>query len=336
MKGAFSQNLNRRGRISFFLLALILLLCAFAEIIANDRPVVVQYQGTLYFPAWFEYMETEFGGEFEIAADFRDPLLESNIQERGWMLWPMVRFDYRSRNYDLPQPAPSPPSWQNPLGTDDQGRDVLARLIYGLRLSLLFAAIVTLSSAAIGVTAGVIQGFWGGWLDLVFQRIVEIWNALPSLYVLILLSSLVIPSFAWLALILVLFSWTQLVAVVRAEVLRVRAQDYILAAAALGVGNVRIMWRHVLPNALVATITYLPFLLSSALVTLTALDFLGLGLPPGSASLGELLAQGKRNLHAPWLGLTIFLSLTVVLSLLVFIGESLRDRYNPLHVSRHS
>ena len=265
-------------------------------------------------------LETTFGGDFETEAVYRDPYLAELIQAQGWMLWPPIRYSYETINYDLPVPAPAPPSAENWLGTDDQGRDVMARLIYGFRISVLFGLTLTLASSLIGVVAGAVQGYFGGWTDLLFQRFIEIWSGLPVLYLLIILASVVEPNFWWLLGLMLLFSWMALVGVVRAEFLRARNFEYVRAARALGVGNVTTMFRHLLPNAMVATLTFLPFILNGSITTLTSLDFLGFGLPPGSPSLGELLAQGKANLQAPWLGLTGFFSLAIMLSLLVFAG----------------
>jgi microcin C transport system permease protein len=291
---------------------------------------LLSYEGHWYTPAWQLYPETTFGGDFETEADYRDPYLEALIAAKGgWMLWPLVRYSYQTINYELPVPAPAPPSAENWLGTDDQGRDVVARLIYGFRLSVLFGLILTLASSVIGIAAGAVQGFFGGWTDLIAQRFIEIWSGLPVLFLLIIMASIVQPSFWWLLGLMLLFSWTTLVGVVRAEFLRGRNLDYVRAARALGASNTSIMFRHVLPNAMVATLTFMPFILSGSITTLTSLDFLGLGLPPGSASLGELLAQGKANLQAPWLGITAFLVLAVMLSLLVFIGEAARDAFDP-------
>lgn len=320
---------NRRGWWSLWLFLLLFGLSLGAEFIANDRPLLIYYQGEFYAPVFKDYAETDFGGDFPSAANYRDPHLAGLIEENGWMLWPPVRFRYDTVNYDLPVPAPAPPSADNWLGTDDQGRDVLARLIYGLRLSVLFGLLLTLTSSLIGVTAGAAQGYFGGRLDLFFQRFLEIWGGLPQLFILIIVSSVVTPGFWTLLLILMLFSWTSLVGVVRAEFLRARNFDYVRAARALGVSDGRIIFKHVLPNALVATLTFLPFILSGSIVALTALDFLGLGLPPGSASLGDLLRQGKDNLQAPWLGLSGFIVTALMLSLLVFVGEAVRDAFDP-------
>ena len=321
---------NRRGWWSLWLFLLLFLLSLVAELIANDKPLLISFDGQWYVPIAELYPETTFGGDFETEADYRDPYLEELIAaKKGWMLWPPIRYSYQTINYDLPVPAPAPPSAENWLGTDDQGRDVTARLIYGFRLSVLFGLILTLASSVIGIAAGAVQGFFGGWVDLIGQRFIEIWSGLPVLFLLIIMASIVQPSFWWLLGLMLLFSWTTLVSVVRAEFLRGRNLDYVRAARALGAGNVNIMFRHVLPNAMVATLTFMPFILSGSITTLTSLDFLGLGLPPGSASLGELLAQGKANLQAPWLGITAFVVLAVMLSLLVFIGEAARDAFDP-------
>ncbi|MBF0332617.1 MAG: ABC transporter permease [Alphaproteobacteria bacterium] len=320
---------NRRGFWSLWIFLAIFGASLCAELIANDRPLLVSYDGQLFFPVATNYPETTFGGDFPTTADYRDPYIRERIAEKGWILWPPIRYDHRAINYDLPVPAPAPPSADNLLGTDDQGRDVAARLIYGLRLSILFGLALTLVSSVIGVAAGAVQGYFGGWVDLIFQRFLEIWGGLPQLFILIIVSSVIVPGFWSLLAILVLFSWTNLVGVVRAEFLRARNFDYVRAARALGMGDAQIMWKHVLPNAMVATLTFTPFILNGSIVALTALDFLGLGLPPGSASLGDLLRQGKENLQAPWLGITGFVLVAVILSLLVFVGEAVRDAFDP-------
>ncbi len=303
--------------------------CLFAELIANDKPLMARYDGSFYFPVVQTLPETNFGGDFQTEADYRDPYVKDLINEKGWMIWPPIRFSYDTINYDLPQPAPSPPTLDNIIGTDDQGRDVAARVIYGFRISVLFGLILTIISSVIGITAGAFQGYYGGRLDLIMQRVIEVWSSLPSLYILIIFSAMFVPGFWTLLAILLLFSWVSLVDVVRAEFLRTRNFDYVRAANALGVSNHTIMWRHVLPNAMVATLTLMPFILTGSITALTSLDFLGLGLPPGSASLGEMLAQGKNNLQAPWLGITAFMSLALMLTLLTFIGEAVREAFDP-------
>jgi microcin C transport system permease protein len=344
---------NKRGYWSFWIFLVLFILSLFAEFIANDKPFYVRFDGKSYFPAVFTYAETDFGGDFETAADYRDPFLQKLIAEKGGtVLWPLIRYSYDTHNLDLPTPAPSKPTWlltekeceavvqkkelqscrdleYNWLGTDDQGRDVAARLIYGFRISVLFGLILTIISSVIGVAAGAVQGYFGGWTDLLFQRFIEIWTSIPSLYLLLIISSVLVPGFFVLLGILLLFSWVSLVGLVRAEFLRGRNFEYVQAARALGVSNPSIMFRHLLPNAMVATMTFLPFILSSSVMTLTALDFLGFGLPPGSPSLGELLSQGKSNVQAPWLGLAGFFSVAIMLSLLIFIGEAVRDAFDP-------
>ncbi|UCG00154.1 MAG: ABC transporter permease [Spirochaetaceae bacterium] len=320
---------NKRGFISLWIFLFFFILSLFAEMIANDVPLVIRFDGRIYLPLFKEYAETEFGGEFETAADYRDPYVLDLINEGGWMLWPPIRFSHDTINYDLPSPAPSPPSRINLLGTDDRGRDVLARVIYGFRVSVLFGFILTFFSTIIGVAVGAVQGYYGGWIDLLGQRFMEIWSGIPTLYILIILSSVVQPGFWLLLFILLLFSWMSFVGVVRAEFLRGRNFEYVLAAKAMGMTNTRVMFRHILPNAMIATLTFLPFTLSGSILVLTSLDFLGFGLPVGSPSLGELLAQAKTNLQAPWLGITIFLVLAIMLSLLVFIGEAVRDALDP-------
>jgi microcin C transport system permease protein len=296
-------------------------LTLFAEFIANDKPLLLRYEGKFYYPVFVEYPETE--------ADYRDPEVASLIEEKGWMVWPPVPYSYDTINYNLSVPAPAPPSPDNWLGTDDQGRDVVARLIYGFRISVLFGLVLTLLSSLVGIVAGAVQGYFGGLVDLLFQRFIEVWSGLPILYLLIILASVVEPNFWWLLGLMLLFSWMALVGVVRAEFLRVRNFDYVRAARALGVSDTMIMFKHILPNAMVATLTFLPFILNGSITTLTALDFLGFGLPPGAPSLGELLNQGKSNLQAPWLGITAFMVLAVMLSLLIFIGEAVRDAFDP-------
>ncbi len=351
---------NRRGYWSLWIFIGILLVSMFAEIVANDRPIVARYKGELLFPIIVDYPENKFGG-FLPVTDYKDPFVIKEINKHGWMLWPPIRHSYQSINFDYPGLKgfgdrclgfPAAPFWatsrgpcadapadlvtryqaignRNWLGTDDQGRDVLARVIYGARLSLLFGLVLTLFASIIGVTAGAVQGYFGGLVDLILQRVLEIWSSIPALFVLIIISSVLAPGFWTLLGVLLLFDWIAFVGVVRAEFLRVRNFEYITAARALGLSHGKIMFRHILPNAMVATLTFLPFRLSAAIGALTTLDFLGLGLPPGSPSLGELLSQGKSNLQAPWLGLTAFFSIAVLLSLLVFIGEAVRDAFDP-------
>lgn len=321
---------NKRALYSLWVFGFLFVLSLMAELIANDQPLLIKTDQGLFFPIVRNYTEIDFGGDFDATVDYRDPYISELITENnGSIVWPIIRFSYDTINFDLDQPAPSPPSSTNWLGTDDQGRDVMARLIYGFRLSIVFATVLTLASSVIGVLAGALQGYYGGKVDLFMQRFIEIWSGLPVLFLLIILASLVEPGFWWLLGIMLLFSWMNLVDVVRAEFLRARNLEYVRAARALGQPNSVIMYRHVLPNAMVATLTFLPFIFNGSLVTLTALDFLGFGLPPGSPSLGELVAQGKENLHAPWLGITAFLSLSVMLTLLIFIGEGIRDAFDP-------
>lgn len=344
---------NRRGYVSLWVFLVLFAVSMCAEFIASDKPFIVQYDGKYFFPVVRTYSETTFGGEFETAADYRDPYLQKLVADSGgYMVWPLIRYSYNTHNLDLPTPAPSKPTWllteqeceavvkkkglsgcrdleYNWLGTDDQGFDVVARLIYGFRISVLFGLILTSISSVIGVAAGAVQGYFGGWVDLIFQRFIEVWTAVPGLYLLLIISSVLVPSFFVLLGILLLFSWVSLVGLVRAEFLRGRNFEYIQAARALGVSNPVIMFRHLLPNAMVATMTFLPFILSGSVMTLTSLDFLGFGLPPGSASLGELLKQGKANIQAPWLGISGFFTLAIMLSLLIFIGEAVRDAFDP-------
>lgn len=343
---------NRRGYWALWLFVILFALSAVSEFVANDRPLVVSYKGEILFPAVVSYPESKFGG-FLAVTKYRDRFISDEIVANGWMLWPPIRYSYNTVDDALPGAAPSPPSWMlstdercsrypegtadrdctlgnwHWLGTDDQGRDVVARLLYGFRISVLFGLILTVISSVIGVIAGAIQGYLGGWVDLIFQRAIDIWTSIPALYLLLIISSVLAPSFWVLLGILLLFSWVSLVGVVRAEFLRGRNFEYIAAARALGVSDWTIMWRHLLPNAMVATVTFMPFILGGSITTLTSLDFLGYGLPVGSPSLGELLAQGKNNLTAPWLGITGFLVISVMLSLLIFVGEAVRDAFDP-------
>ncbi|WP_245895140.1 ABC transporter permease [Devosia submarina] len=343
---------NRRGWWSLWIFLALFLATLGSEFIANDRPILVSYKGELLFPAFVDYPESKFGG-FLAVTNYRDEFIASDISANGWALWPPVHFSYQTIDTYLPYSGSVAPSWlmsweefcsrypaqtADPnchmgnyhwLGTDDRGRDVLARLLYGFRISVLFGLTLTLFSSIIGVVAGAVQGYFGGWVDLLFQRFIEIWTSIPALYLLLIISSVIAPSFWVLLGILLLFSWVALVGIVRAEFLRGRNFEYIAAARALGVSNWTIMFRHLLPNAMVATLTFMPFILSGSVVTLTSLDLLGFGLPPGSPSLGELLAQGKNDLQAPWLGLTGFFTIAIMMTLLVFIGEAVRDAFDP-------
>jgi microcin C transport system permease protein len=321
---------NRRGYWSLWIFLALFIVTLFAEFIANDSPILIRYKGELYFPVFTSYSETTFGGDFMTEAEYREPFVQELItKEGGWILWPPVRYSYNTVNFALTEPAPSPPTAENLLGTDDQARDVLARVIYGFRISVLFGLTLTFFGSIIGVAVGAVQGYFGGWTDLLFQRFIEIWSGLPQLFLLIILASIVTPNFWWLLGIMLLFGWMALEGVVRAEFLRARNFDYVRAARALGVSNPTIIRRHVLPNAMVATFTFLPLILSGSITSLTALDFLGFGLPPGSPSLGELLAQGKANLQAPWLMWTSTITIAGMLTLLVFIGEAVRDAFDP-------
>lgn len=343
---------NRRGLWSFWIFLVLFVVTMFAEVVANDRPLIVSYKGEYYAPLFVDYPEEVFGG-FLPVTNYRDPFVQEEITANGWMIWPPIRYSYRTVNNEIPTPAPSAPSWTftkeelcvrypqgvadpnctygnyNWLGTDDQARDVLARLIYGFRISVLFGLILTGLSAVIGVFAGAVQGYFGGWVDLLFQRFIEIWSSIPVLYLLLIIAAILPPGFWILLGIMLLFSWVAFVGVVRAEFLRARNFEYVNAARSLGVGDWTIMVRHLLPNAMVATLTFLPFILNGSITTLTSLDFLGFGLPPGSPSLGELLQQGKNNLQAPWLGISGFVVLSLMLSLLVFVGEAVRDAFDP-------
>jgi microcin C transport system permease protein len=326
---------HRRGYISFWVFLVLFGFCLFAEFVANDRPLVMMFEGHLFIPVLFNYSETDFGSEFlPTEADYADPDLLKEIHEKGWAIWPLIPYNYKTVMHNMDRPAPSPPTWKNLLGTDDQARDVLARVIYGFRLSVLFGFTLTAISSVIGVAAGAVQGFYGGLTDLLFQRFIEIWSGMPQLYLLIILGSIITPSFWVLLIFLLLFSWMNLTGVVRAEFLRGRNLDYVRAARALGVRDSLLMWRHILPNAMVATLTFLPFTLSGSVTILSTLDFLGFGLPPGSPSLGELVAQGKNNLQAPWLGITAFIVLGGMLTLLIFVGEAVRDAFDPRRVPR--
>jgi microcin C transport system permease protein len=321
---------NKRGFWSLWLFLLLFGLSLFAEFIANDRPLLIRFDGQFYAPVLRDYDEDTFGADFlPISADYTTPDVRKAIEAKGWMIWPLLPYSYNTTVKDLDRPSPAPPSWRNPLGTDDQARDVLARVIYGFRLSVLFGFTLTAFTSVVGVAAGAVQGYYGGLTDLLFQRFIEVWSGMPELYLLIILGSMITPGFWVLLIFLLLFRWMNLTGVVRAEFLRGRNLEYVRAAKALGVSDVRVMWRHILPNAMVATLTYLPFILSGSVALLSTLDFLGFGLPPGSPSLGELVAQAKSNLQAPWLGLTAFFVLGGVLTLLIFVGEAVRDAFDP-------
>ncbi|KGF70159.1 peptide ABC transporter permease [Hoeflea sp. BAL378] len=343
---------NRRGYWSLWIFLVLFIASLLAEFIANDRPILASYKGEILYPVLVDYPEEKFGG-FLARTDYRDPFIQDEIEANGWVIWPPIRYSYTTANSYIPHSAPTAPFWlmdketrcqayplkdedpgctlgnMNWLGTDDQARDVTARMIYGFRISVLFGLTLTIFSALIGIAAGAVQGYFGGWTDLLMQRFIEIWSSMPVLYILLIIAAVLPPGFWILLGIMLLFSWVSFVGIVRAEFLRARNFEYVNAARALGVGNATIMFRHLLPNAMVATLTFLPFILSGSITTLTSLDFLGFGLPPGSASLGELIAQGKRNLQAPWLGLTAFFTISIMLSLLIFIGEATRDAFDP-------
>ncbi len=320
---------NKLGFGCFIVFIIIFVLSLAAELIANDKPLLVKYEQSLYLPVLKAYPETTFGGVFETEADYKDPVVQQLIADRGWAVWPLIEFSYQTPNLDLTVPVPSPPTAQNWLGTDDQGRDVLARILYGLRVSLLFGFALTFASAALGILVGAIQGYYGGWVDLIGQRVLEVWGGLPMLFMVMILVSMFTPSVYWLFVIMLLFGWTTLVGLVRAEFLRARNFDYVRAARSLGVTDRTIMFRHILPNAMSSSLSQFPFMLTANITALTALDFLGYGLPPDAASLGELLLQGKNNLNAPWLALSGFFTLAIVLSLLIYIGEATRDAFDP-------
>jgi microcin C transport system permease protein len=352
---------NRRGYWSFWIFLVLFIASMGSEFLANDKPLIAYYKGELLFPVFVNYPEDKFGG-FEAVTDYRAPEIADEIRAHGWMIWPPVHFANNTTNYDPATPFPTPPTWllteaqcraalegmaahhpERPrkaggscrdiepmwLGSDEGGHDVVARLLYGFRISILFGLILAGVSSVVGVFAGAVQGYFGGWLDLTMQRVIEIWSSLPHLYILIILSAILTPGFFVLLTILLLFSWVSLVHVVRAEFLRARNFEYVNAARALGLSNAKIIVKHVLPNAMVATLTFLPFIINSSIGTLTSLDFLGLGMPPGSPSLGELLLEGKSNISAPWLGLSAFAAVALMLSLLIFIGEAVRDAFDP-------
>ncbi|MGV1871132.1 ABC transporter permease [Agrobacterium rosae] len=343
---------NRRGYWSFWLFLVIFGLSLFAEFLANDKPIIASYKGEILVPVMVDYPEEKFGG-FLAQTDYKSSFIQDEINANGWMIWPPIRYSYQTVNSNIPHSAPTAPFWLmdaqercsgypqgvddpgctlgnlNWLGTDNQARDVAARVIYGFRISVLFGLALTIASAIVGVSAGAVQGYFGGWTDLLMQRFIEIWSSMPVLYILLIIAAILPPGFFVLLGIMLLFSWVGFVGIVRAEFLRARNFEYVNAARALGVSNGTIMFRHLLPNAMVATLTFLPFILSGSITTLTSLDFLGFGMPPGSPSLGELIAQGKNNLQAPWLGLTAFFTMSIMLSLLIFVGEAVRDAFDP-------
>lgn len=343
---------NRRGYVSFWIFLVLFTLSLFAEFIANDKPVIASYKGEILVPVLIDYPEEKFGG-FLAQTDYKSDFIREEIEANGWMIWPPIRYSYSSVNSFIPYSAPTPPFWLmseeercsgypngasdqgctlgnlNWLGTDSQARDVVARMIYGFRISVLFGLALTIASAVVGVSAGAVQGYFGGWVDLLMQRFIEIWSSMPVLYILLIIAAILPPGFFILLGIMLLFSWVGFVGIVRAEFLRARNFEYVNAARALGVSNLTIMFRHLLPNAMVATLTFLPFILSGSITTLTSLDFLGFGMPPGSPSLGEMVAQGKNNIQAPWLGFTAFFTMSIMLSLLIFVGEAVRDAFDP-------
>ncbi len=319
---------NKRAYYSLIILSVLFVLSLFAELIANDKPLVVRYDGNWYFPAFKTYTEQTFGGDFPTEADYKDPLIAKNIKENGNMWFTLIPYSFNTVDYQLDGPTPSAPDKNHWLGTDDEGRDILARILYGIRLSVVFAFVLTFISSIIGIVVGAVQGYFGGKTDIVIQRLLEIWDSLPQLFILIIIASVFAPTFGVLLLIMLFFSWTSLVGVVRAEFLRTRNFEFVKAAKALGVSDIRIMFRHILPNALVASITFIPFILSESIVALTALDFLGLGLSHEYPSLGDLVRQGKDNLQAPWIGISIFVVLSALLTMLIFIGEGIRDVFD--------
>ena len=319
---------NKRAYCSFLLLIFIFVLSLFSELISNDKPLIVKYKKELYFPVFHNYSDEFWGGDFPTAANYSDSLIQNNIKQNGWLIMPPIPYSFNTVDYYLDSATPSAPSKKHWLGTDEEGRDVLARILYGIRLSLIFALVLTFISSAIGIFVGAVQGYFGGKTDIILQRFIEIWDSLPQLFILIIIASVFLPTFLSLLVILLLFSWTGLTGMVRAEFLRLRNFEYVKAAQVLGVGNFRIMFRHILPNALVTSITFIPFIMAEAITSLSALDFLGLGLSQDYPSLGDLVRQGKDNLQAPWIGVSIFVVLSGLLSMLIFIGEGVRDVFD--------
>lgn len=319
---------SKRARYSAIIFCLIFVISLFSELIANDNPLIVKYKNNFYFPILNSYTDSDFGGDFPTEADFSDPYLRQNIKANGWLQYSLIPYSFNSVDYELDVPTPAPPSVKHWLGTDDEGRDIVARILYGIRISIIFAFLLTLLSSIVGISVGAIQGYFGGKTDIVTQRVIEIWDSLPQLFILIIVASIFFPSFWSLLLIMLFFSWTGLVGVVRAEFLRVKNFEFVKAAKVLGVSNIKIMYRHILPNALIATLTFVPFIFAESIVALSALDFLGLGLPYEYPSLGDLIRQGKDNLQSPWIGLSIFIVLSTLLTLLIFIGEGVRDIFD--------
>lgn len=326
IKQKFKNNKRAYYSLIIFIIIFIITLCA--NLIANDKPLMVKFNNKFYFPIFKNIPETEFNGELYTYTDYRDPEIQNLIKKNGWLIFTPIKFNFDTINLSVPTRAPSPPSIENLLGTDDQGRDVLSRIIYGLRISILFGIILSFFSLVIGIFLGAIQGFFGGKIDLILQRFIEIWSSLPMMFLLIIFSSIITPSFFTLLIIMLLFNWMATVGYVRAEFLRLRKFDYVKASIAMGASNYRIIFYHILPNAAAIIIANLPFLIASSITTLTALDFLGLGMPVGTPSLGELLSQGKNNLNAYWLGLSGFFVVTILLTILVFIAEGLRDSFD--------
>ena len=316
---------NKRSKVALVFLGIVMLISFFAEFIANDKPLLLKYEEEYYFPIFKVYTDARFGGDFPTEANYKDEFVRENIEEKGYMIMPLIEFSYNTVDYELNEPFPARPSKRHLLGTDEEGRDIVARLLYGVRLSIVFAFLLTFFSSILGICVGAIQGYFGGKVDIILQRFIEIWESMPQMFALIIIASVFVPSFFTLLFILMLFSWTELTGMVRAEFLRARNFEYVKAAKAIGVSNFRIMWKHILPNALVTTITFVPFILASAIVALTALDFLGLGMGYETPSLGDLVRQGKDNLQAPWIGLSIFFVLSLLLTSLIFIGEGVRD-----------
>ena len=316
---------NKRSKVALFFLMFIMILSLFAEFIANDKPVLLKYQGEYYFPVFKVYTDARFGGDFPTEANYKDEFIKNNIEEDGFMIMPLIEFSYNTVDFELNEPFPAAPSSRHLLGTDEEGRDILARLLYGIRLSMIFAVLLTVLSSVLGIFFGAVQGYFGGKVDILLQRFIEVWESMPQLFALIIIASVFKPTFFTLLVILLLFSWTELTGMVRAEFLRARNFEYVKAAKALGVSNFRIIWRHILPNAMVVIVTFVPFILAGGIVALTALDFLGLGLGYEYPSLGDLVRQGKDNLQAPWIGLSIFFVLSLLLTALIFIGEGVRD-----------